>query len=199
MKKWFIECPYCKNEIKEGAIKCQYCWEFLDKDQAPSTEVPWQTVGQTKAVKKKSRRVWWIVIWIITIFIIIWNVNKDDKNNSTTDNTIWMKVIERMKKKKKISEWWDKLDKVECVWNCNNAEISIYLNEEPNKDIDWFDIDTMARWQAYNLTRTIGWKKAIVNIYVKWVLKEKCVTKDKENRIDYCEVDWIKKNNQYYE
>lgn len=30
MKKWFTECPFCKNEIKEGAIKCQFCWEFLD-------------------------------------------------------------------------------------------------------------------------------------------------------------------------
>lgn len=32
MKKWFKECPYCANEIKEGAIKCQYCHEFLNKD-----------------------------------------------------------------------------------------------------------------------------------------------------------------------
>lgn len=30
MKKGFTECPFCKNEIKGGAIKCQYCGEFLD-------------------------------------------------------------------------------------------------------------------------------------------------------------------------
>lgn len=25
-------CPYCKEEIKEGAIKCKHCGEILDSD-----------------------------------------------------------------------------------------------------------------------------------------------------------------------
>lgn len=33
MKKWFKECPFCANEIKEKAIKCQYCWEFLPEEK----------------------------------------------------------------------------------------------------------------------------------------------------------------------
>ena len=36
MKKWFKECPFCANEIKEKAIKCQYCWEFLPKEEKES-------------------------------------------------------------------------------------------------------------------------------------------------------------------
>ena len=33
MKKGYKECPFCANEIKEKAIKCQYCWEFLNKEE----------------------------------------------------------------------------------------------------------------------------------------------------------------------
>ena len=33
MKKGYKECPFCANKIKEKAIKCQYCWEFLNKEE----------------------------------------------------------------------------------------------------------------------------------------------------------------------
>lgn len=29
MKKWYKLCPYCANEIKNAAVKCQYCGESL--------------------------------------------------------------------------------------------------------------------------------------------------------------------------
>ena len=30
-KKWYKRCPFCDKEIKEQAIKCQYCKNFLNK------------------------------------------------------------------------------------------------------------------------------------------------------------------------
>jgi len=31
-------CPFCDNEIKAKAIKCQYCWEFLSKKEKDGTK-----------------------------------------------------------------------------------------------------------------------------------------------------------------
>ena len=33
MKKWYKECPFCKEEIKREAIKCQFCKEMLPNEE----------------------------------------------------------------------------------------------------------------------------------------------------------------------
>ena len=38
MKKGYKECPFCKNEIKKEAIKCQFCNEFLDREDNENRE-----------------------------------------------------------------------------------------------------------------------------------------------------------------
>ena len=51
MKKWYKICPFCWNEIKEWAIKCQYCKEFLDVKKIEKTEIK-----EDKIVVKKSKK-----------------------------------------------------------------------------------------------------------------------------------------------
>ena len=38
MKKGYKECPFCKNEIKKEAIKCQFCNEFFDREDGLKEE-----------------------------------------------------------------------------------------------------------------------------------------------------------------
>ena len=33
MEKGYKLCPYCAKEIKEAAIKCQYCWKFFENQE----------------------------------------------------------------------------------------------------------------------------------------------------------------------
>ena len=67
MKKWYIECPYCANEIKEGATKCQYCKEFIWWNNSVIEE---QFEVHSDGKYKKSKNIIWVIIWCIFIIIL---------------------------------------------------------------------------------------------------------------------------------
>ena len=62
-------CPYCREEIADGAKKCRYCNEFLDKDADTSF---W---GQTQqGLDRLDRLVGW-VLFLGIAGIILWFID----------------------------------------------------------------------------------------------------------------------------
>ena len=71
MKKWFKECPFCANEIREWAIKCQYCKEFLTIKDNIENHVIYDNnekdISSWKSNKKRN-----LILWIIVfVFLLI--------------------------------------------------------------------------------------------------------------------------------
>ena len=96
MKRWYKECPYCKNEIKKEAIKCQYCHELLESNEEEVKDVkkecpfclnmidvnenkcPFCDEYLNKASKKSETKSWWSYTnsggMSLTLKIVIWSV-----------------------------------------------------------------------------------------------------------------------------
>ena len=55
-------CPYCSEEIKDGAKKCRFCWEFLEETSQE------EKVAEKKEVKTESKSSPF-VIWFRQFFI----------------------------------------------------------------------------------------------------------------------------------
>lgn len=76
MKKWYKLCPYCANEIKEWAIKCQFCNEFLDDNaeiKATKTDSKNTNEKVELAEKWSTRRKWGLaLVLIIPITGVLW-------------------------------------------------------------------------------------------------------------------------------
>lgn len=64
-------CPYCDNEIKAKAVKCQYCWEFLDKKHTNNSTI--------KSNDYANSQEWWALIngrSFKSIFKCEWRMNR---------------------------------------------------------------------------------------------------------------------------
>lgn len=71
MKKWYKECPFCANKIKEWAIKCKYCDETLIKENS-NLEL-WEEAKKIEVIQyKKKCMAEWLYKWSIWMIILIW-------------------------------------------------------------------------------------------------------------------------------
>lgn len=65
-------CPYCDNEIKEKAVKCQYCWEFLNDECEEKWR--WRSKNSTTNWSRLSALNIWKALYrcCIVLFVLFW-------------------------------------------------------------------------------------------------------------------------------
>lgn len=132
MKKWYKECPFCANEIKEWAKKCQYCHEFLDKKE------------ENENYKRQNDN----YTWGNDVFENRFRYMMEEKDNETEFHAllrgfdyIWWIIILRciiiVFKWYSIAPWWRRfimwiylIVRIYTVWKstCNNVKVAKNTN-----------------------------------------------------------------------
>lgn len=190
---WFMIIPWIIYSIRRRSKTtccCPQCWnKIVEISKLNSEKASW-TIWKTETGKDKKKKmwVWWrcltifgsiFLIWII----VSWNGTSNTTNKTTTNNKIAETVQERIDYFIKEFTLWeekrDNFEKMECNWDCWNADISLYLKKLPTKEVDWTDLDSIARWQTLQLSRAIykatnKETPAYVSVYINWTIKQKC-------------------------
>ena len=76
-----MKCPYCANEIKEWAIKCQFCKEFLDWRNSP--------INNKDGGKDILNKILLTILFISFIIMIIWWIDVNIYNINQWYEKYW--------------------------------------------------------------------------------------------------------------
>ena len=94
MKRGYKLCPYCANNIREWAIKCQYCWEFLDKEERTRIS------KSNNLSPSRWRRI--LAYWLdfILTYTIIWGIINicyvlGSKRTPLWNMVTWIKCVDK--------------------------------------------------------------------------------------------------------
>ncbi len=68
MLKWYMECPYCWESIRENSKKCSYCWEFLLIDHSKAIINLFDK--KYNRMSKKQYFIWALILVIATIILL---------------------------------------------------------------------------------------------------------------------------------
>ena len=102
-----MQCPFCNEEIKDGAKKCRFCGEFID----------WNKKEETKAEspKKPVRKKWWFRLIIFFVLVGLLGSDWSSTTSTTSTNTPAVEKQEdntprEYKNALKTAEWYAKMN-----------------------------------------------------------------------------------------